>query len=259
MTLEANIEETWSDQTAVAVGRADCHRQPRPILIVLHQERSTPGHIGQALERLGHVLDIRKPRFGDPLPSTLADHDGAIIFGGPMSANDNTRFIRTETHWINVALKEGKPYLGVCLGAQMLACCLGARVYRDAYARAEIGYHPIRPHAPTVNGVAWPDRVYQWHRDGFDLPSGAKLLASADGAYPHQAFQYGTAIALQFHPEIMYTQVNRWSSGSRHRMMLPGAQRRAEQLSDHLTFAPSVLRWLDAYLQNWIATGLTSP
>ena len=60
-----------------------------PVLIVLHQETSTPGRVGNALRALGHSLDIRRPRFGDPLPETLAHHAGAVIFGGPMSANDS--------------------------------------------------------------------------------------------------------------------------------------------------------------------------
>ena len=59
-----------------------------PVLIVLHQETSTPGRVGNALRALGHPLDIRRPRFGDPLPETLDGHAGAVIFGGPMSAND---------------------------------------------------------------------------------------------------------------------------------------------------------------------------
>src|SRR2546430_6178798 len=59
-----------------------------PVLIILHQETSTPGRVGNALRALGHKLDIRRPRFGDPLPQTLDGHAGAVIFGGPMSAND---------------------------------------------------------------------------------------------------------------------------------------------------------------------------
>lgn len=256
MTFEAKIDD---DGIAVEV-EFPSHpsarsRGKKPILIVLHQEHSTPSHVGRTLTRHGHALDIRKPRFGDPLPDTLAEHDGAVIFGGPMSANDTNDFIRRETEWINVALKENKPFLGICLGAQMLANFLGARVYRDAYARAEIGYHGIIPHASPIHGVPWPKRVYQWHRDGFDLPAGAELLASAESPYPNQAFQYGTAVAIQFHPEISFMQVNKWSANTNHRLKLPGAQQRPHQLSDHLMHAPRVHRWLDAYLRSWVAMG----
>ena len=61
---------------------------PRRALIVLHQEHSTPGRVGRRLQALGVELDIRRPALGDPLPASLEAHDGVIVFGGPMSAND---------------------------------------------------------------------------------------------------------------------------------------------------------------------------
>src|SRR5690349_12338979 len=73
-----------------------------PVLIVLHQETSTPGRIGNALRALGYPLDIRRPRFGDPLPKTLNHHAGVVIFGGPMSANDPDDYVRREIDWIAV-------------------------------------------------------------------------------------------------------------------------------------------------------------
>ena len=149
-----------------------------PVLIVLHQETSTPGRVGNALRALGHRLDIRRPRFGDPLPETLDDHAGAVIFGGPMSANDPDDYVRREIDWIAVPLREQRPFLGICLGAQMLAKQLGAKVAPHPEGRAQIGYYPIRP---TAAGHAacpgWPDHVYHWHREGFELPAGAELLA----------------------------------------------------------------------------------
>src|SRR6266700_4611068 len=96
-----------------------------PVLIVLHQETSTPGRVGNALRALGYPLDIRRPRFGDPLPDTLERHAGAVIFGGPMSANDPDDYVRREIDWIEIPLREQRPFLGICLGAQMLAKQLG--------------------------------------------------------------------------------------------------------------------------------------
>jgi GMP synthase (glutamine-hydrolysing) len=132
-----------------------------PVLIVLHQETSTPGRVGNALRALGHKLDIRRPRFGDSLPETLDGHAGAVIFGGPMSVNDPDDFIRREIDWIAVPLRERRPFLGICLGAQMLAMQLGARVAPHPQGRSQIGYYPIRP---TPAGLEicpnWPDHVY---------------------------------------------------------------------------------------------------
>ena len=164
---------------------------PQPILIVLHQETSTPGRIGHALRQRGYQLDLRRPRFGDPLPESMALFDGAIVFGGPMSANDTDDFIRREIDWMAVALREKKPLLGICLGAQMLAHHLGSRVYKHPDGHAEVGYYPIRP-TDIGREVCdpWPEQVYQWHREGFDLPLGADLLAEGD-SFPVQAFCYG--------------------------------------------------------------------
>ena len=151
------------------------------ILVVLHQEHSTPGRVGCALQQLGYRLDVRRPRFGEPLPDTMAEHDAAIIFGGPMSANDEDDFIRKEIDWIAVPMKANKPFLGICLGAQMCARQLGGRVFRHPQGRAEIGYYPIRPTAAGLAVVGqWPECVYQWHREGFDLPPCAELLAEGD-------------------------------------------------------------------------------
>jgi GMP synthase (glutamine-hydrolysing) len=167
----------------------------KPVLIILHQEHSTPGRVGRVLGERGHRLDIRRPRFGDPLPATMAHHAGAIIFGGPMGANDSDDFIKVETDWIGVCLKEDAPYLGLCLGAQMLANHLGARVYTHPEGRAEVGYYGLnvtdegREHA-QARGFAWPGTVYQWHRDGFDCPTGATCLATG-GDFPVQAIHAG--------------------------------------------------------------------
>src|SRR5688572_33031377 len=109
-----------------------------PVLIVLHQEHSTPGRVGNALRSRGFLLDIRRPRFDDPLPETLDGHAGAVIFGGPQSANDTDDFIKREIDWISVPIKEKKPFLGICLGAQMLARQLGARVYKHPEGHAEV-------------------------------------------------------------------------------------------------------------------------
>lgn len=228
-----------------------------PVLIVVHGVMSSPGHVGRWFTENGHRLDIRRPFAGEPLPATLTGHSGAVIFGGPQSANDNLDYIRREIDWIGVPLKERKPLLGICLGAQMLARHLGARVDHCPAATVEIGYHEIRP---TVAGerLALPRRVYHWHREGFELPRGAKLLATSEGCYPHQAMEVDTAVGLQFHPEITLAQVNRWSGGNTVRLLMRGARPREAQLSDHLIEAPIVSRWLDGFLRSWISGRIAS-
>lgn len=231
----------------------------QPVLIVLHQEHSNPGHIGQWFVRNGHGLDIRRPRFGDPLPETLAQHCGAVIFGGPMSANDPDDWIKTETDWIGVALKEKKPFFGVCLGAQMLARHLGARVWLHPESLIEVGYFAIEPTAGCRRLADWPGHFYEWHKEGFDLPAGATALASREGPFPNQAYSYGpAALAVQFHPEITYAQVHRWTGHNPARLTQPGAQPREQHIDGHITYAPAVHHWLDQMLNRWLTGNLVT-
>jgi GMP synthase (glutamine-hydrolysing) len=231
-------------------------RAKRPMLIVLHQENSNPGHVGQWLVRNGFALDIRKPRFGEPLPDTLAHHSGVVIFGGPMSANDKDEFVRREIEWVGVALREKTPFLGICLGAQMLAMHLGGRVGFDPEERAEMGYYPLQTTA-DAGGLAqalgpFPDHVYQWHREGCELPRGALRLATSDGAFPNQAFAYGAAaVGVQFHPEITFAQVHRWTGHHLTRLEIKGARERHEHIAGHIAHAPKVQAWLGRFLERW--------
>ena len=229
-----------------------------PVLIVLHQEHSTPGRVGRLLQERGHPLDIRRPRLGDPLPPTLARHAGAVIFGGPMSANDPDDFVKQEIDWIRVPLEESKPFLGLCLGAQMLAKHLGATVWAHPAGRAEIGYYPLVPtqagEALAARwGVGWPGHVYHWHREGFDCPSGARTLATGDD-FPTQAIGVGArAFGLQFHPEVTHAMICRWTVRASERLALPGAQDRARQIEGRYIHDPHVVRWLEAFLDDWLA------
>ena len=237
---------------AAAAAFAPAHAALLPVLIVLHQECSTPGRVGNALRALGHRLDVRRPRFGDALPETLDDHAGAVIFGGPMSANDPDDFVRREIDWISVPLREQRPFLGICLGAQMLAMQLGARVAPHPEGRVEVGYYPIRP---TAAGLAlcpdWPDHVYHWHREGFELPYGAELLAEG-GDFPVQAFQSGHAFGLQFHPDVTYAMMHRWTTRGYDRLDAPGARARHHHFADRAIHDVTERAWLKAFLDDWL-------
>ena len=108
---------------SAAAGRWPAAPSLLPVLIVQHQENSTPGRIGNALRALGYQLDIRRPRFGDALPETLSAHAGAVIFGGPMSANDPDDYIRREIDWIAV------PLIGGMLSSAILTLIVIPAVY----------------------------------------------------------------------------------------------------------------------------------
>lgn len=234
-------------------GMSETKKKPK-ILTILHQETSTPGRVGQRLVERGFELDICRPPLGDHLPETLDDHAGAIMFGGPMSANDGDEFVKRETDWIGVPLKENRPFLGICLGAQKLVKHLGGSVDEHPEGHVEVGYYPLRP---TPHGQAlldWPSMIYQWHREGFDLPTGAELLATGD-TYENQAFRYGDkTFAFQFHTELTYAMMCKWTVKGAHRMSSPGAQQRSQHLQGRLLHDAAISRFLDEFLDLWIGT-----
>ncbi|MBD1919130.1 glutamine amidotransferase [Phormidium sp. FACHB-322] len=209
--------------------------------------------MGEVLRDLGFALDIRCPALGHPLPANLDRHSGTMVFGGPMSANDDhLDFISQELNWITLALAAEKPYLGICLGAQLLARALGASVTPHPTGRREIGYYPILP-TPAGQGVfPGPLMVYQWHQEGFTLPQGSHLLATGT-TFPHEAFGYGKrAYGLQFHPEITATMVNHWTTEGADQLTYPGAQGRAYHLSQHRLYGAAVEGWLRRFLADWL-------
>ena len=231
-------------------------RGVKPILVVLHQENSTPGRVGQRLVARGHGLDIRRPRFGDPLPETMEGHAGAVVFGGPQSANDTDGFIRAETDWLAVPLKEGAPLLGICLGAQMLSRHLGGAVGAHPQGHVEVGWYPLSttPEGRAIVEGAWPDVIYQWHREGMTTPSGADCLAYSD-AFGCQAFAYGpAAIAIQFHVELTLAMVHRWTTRGAARFTLPNAQGRAQHLRGRLLHDHKTRAWLETFLDKWLSS-----
>ena len=225
------------------------------ILTVLHQEHSTPGRVGLALRAMGARLDIRRPSLGEPLPKTLSSYEGVVVFGGPMCANDSCDWMREEIDWLRIPLGEQKPLLGICLGAQMMARTLGARVFTYEDKRSEIGYFRI---SPTAAGDAlceesFPRWVYQWHSDGFDLPKGAELLAAGPADFPNQAFRYGkNAIGLQFHPEVTYHMMCRWTLRGADRLTRPGAHGRPRHLEGWFQHDGRVAAWLETFLPAWL-------
>ncbi len=224
------------------------------ILVILHQEHSTPGRVAHRLIERGFHLDARRPRFGDPLPETLSEHDGVIVFGGPQSANDSDDYVKLEIDWNDVPLREEKPFLGICLGAQMLAKKLGARVDFHPEKLVEVGYYPLRPTPEGAKLMEWPDQIYHWHREGFDLPGGAVRLAESD-VFANQAIQVGrAAFGVQFHPELTTKMVYRWTTLAHERLALPNARPRDEHFEGRALHDGKTQQWLDRFLDLW--TGL---
>ncbi len=161
------------------------------------------GSIETWLHAAGYAITSTPLFASAPLPDPdLIDF--LIVMGGPMSVNDEDEFpwLIHEKRFILASIGAGKPVLGVCLGAQLIACALGTRVYRNPVQ--EIGWFPIRGiPSPDRTSFEFPPSVeaFHWHGETFDLPAGAIRLADSDGC-DNQAFQYGRSVmGLQFHLE----------------------------------------------------------
>ena len=176
------------------------------VCVLTHTEPETPGLIGECLAKRGASMDTVRGYAGDPVPSGIDPWDALLVMGGPMGVYEQDRypFLSDEIALIRDALRAEKPVLGVCLGSQLVAAALGAKV---APARKEIGWHPIALTDAAAEDTLWRgvDRsivVFHWHGDAFEVPPGAVLLASSE-VTPYQAFRHGrSAYGLLFHMEM---------------------------------------------------------
>jgi GMP synthase-like glutamine amidotransferase len=169
--------------------------------ILQHVVFETPGTILDWARENGHAVHYTLLFEERPIYPTVKDIDMLVIMGGPMAVYeaDTLPWMAQEKRVIAEVIAAGKIVLGICLGAQLLAEALGAKVY--PHHTREIGFFPIEitPHALTSHlPPVWT--VLHWHGDTFDLPEGAELLASS-AACAHQGFVKGRCVGLQFHPE----------------------------------------------------------
>jgi GMP synthase (glutamine-hydrolysing) len=187
----------------------------RTWVAIQHVPYEGPGLIAEAASRRGVELRLCHPYRGDALPAP-EEVDGLIVMGGPMGVEDTAQHqhLAREAELIAALVYAGRPVLGVCLGAQLLAHALGARVYRGE--RAEIGCGSVSltqagredPVLGSLGAETVP--VVHWHQDTFDLPENASWLARS-ALYPHQAFRVGErAYGFQFHLEVDRTLAAAW-------------------------------------------------
>ena len=226
------------------------------VVCVVHSRWSDTGRVGRVLREKGFVEERCCVREGDCLPESLDDVAGVVVFGGPMSANDDDKldFIARELRWIDRVLASGTPFLGICLGAQMLARCLGAQVRPHDEGWHEIGYTEV---VPTKAGRSFMDSAlhfYQWHGEGFDLPAGCRLLAgSARDHFPNQMFgAAGNVLGVQFHPECTLDIIRLWMSEASDRLAEPGAQQPEEQLAGARAHDHLIEHWVPGFIDRWL-------
>jgi len=180
------------------------------ILVLRHEPFEHLGHFSHSLTRAGIPFEYRD--LGQSL--CLDSSTGVIIMGGPQSANDPDPALAGEMRLIAESVERGVPVLGICLGAQLVAKTLGARVFRNP--EKEIGWAPVyfteaAKGDPVLGSFPSPTTFFHWHGETFELPSGAECLAYSD-VCRQQAFRYNRNVyGVQFHPEIEEAMIVDWS------------------------------------------------
>lgn len=185
------------------------------VLVFRHVPHESLGTIESFLTPRGFQIEFVDLFLKQSVPKMPQEFDFIIAMGGPMNVDETDRypFLKEERQFIQKAIQAGKSVLGVCLGAQIIARALDARVY--AGPRKEIGWYPLHLSKEAVEDSVFQrleskPTVFQWHGDTFDLPKGAVRLASSD-FYPNQAFRFGVSVyALQFHVEVTAEMIQDW-------------------------------------------------
>ena len=185
------------------------------VLLVQNTKTENSGYLGELLNDDGFKITLINAKH-EPLPKK--DFSLVVILGAPESANDNLPYLQAEQQLIKNCVEKNIPILGICLGSQLIAKTFGAKVYSGP--RKEIGfYNDLKIHNNTLffSGFKNPFTVFHWHDDTFDLPEGAIRLASSE-YYLNQAFQYKSAIGLQFHLEVNEAMVNLWIDNTKEKL-----------------------------------------
>jgi GMP synthase (glutamine-hydrolysing) len=215
-------------------------KNPQKLVFVLeHHPCEGPGVIADALRRAGAVTQSIRADAGERVPKEIGDVAGLIVMGGPQSVyeHDKFQYLRNEIRLIENALDRNRPVLGVCLGSQLIAAVLGAKVYPGR--KKEIGWHRVDLTNAVKSDPLWKHaprsfRGFHWHGDIFDLPRGATLLASS-ALTANQAFRYGrNAYAILFHMEITSAQVRTMVETFSSELLVTGLNPRAITLNAHL-------------------------
>ena len=177
------------------------------VLIVQNTTIEGSGYLGELLKDDGfsiHSVHAKHEKVPEKENSLV------VILGAPESANDNLPYLQQEQKLIKKSVDNNTPVLGICLGSQLIAKTFGAKVFSGP--KKEIGFfNDLVPESNSslFSGFENPFTVFHWHGDTFDLPEGAIRLASSE-IYPNQAFQFKSAVGLQFHLEVSEEMVNLW-------------------------------------------------
>ncbi len=226
----------------------------RKVLLVRHMPGERQDRVASSLRERGFELEQVWVAEGETLPEPDERHAGAVVYGGAQMASrvEEHDYLLRELDWIERWLAADKPYLGICLGAQMLARSAGAAVGPHDSGLSEIGYVPIAASERAPGFVPPGLNVYHWHSEGFSVPAGGELLARGE-LFENQAFRLGPrAYGLQFHPEVTLEMMEAWMAEAPDMLALPGAHAPDDQRAAAQRHHEPLGDWLEDFLEDWI-------
>jgi GMP synthase (glutamine-hydrolysing) len=230
---------------------------PGTIVLLTHASDETDDRASAWLKRQGWTTQWVCPADGEVLPDPSHGIAAAVVYGGRFDVDqqDRSPFLKHELAWIAAALERNIPLLGLCLGAQLIAHVLGARVGPHPQGFAEYGYYPLIPEGEGEKLFGESLTVLQSHWHGWwDTPRGAERLGMS-ALFPQQAFRYGSnAYGFQFHPEASLATLSRWVARRGERNFLPGAHPPERQIADHAIYDDALGAWFEAFLGRWIGS-----
>lgn len=221
------------------------------ILTLRHMPGERDDRVSRWLKDRGYEIKACNPAHGVAMPDDDADCAAMVIYGGVQSVNDSSLgYLDDERRVLERWLKDDRPVLGLCLGGQLIAQVLGAKVGHHPKGLHEVGYVSIEP--VDTDFMSEPMFQYQWHNEGFEVPLDAVKLARGS-VYDNQAYRYGSnTYGFQFHPEVTTELVGIWNSEVEQvKRDNPGADPVDKQLLDSARYDPAVNDWTCQFLQRW--------
>lgn len=222
----------------------------RTVLVLRHGPGEHLGRFARVLQRRGWTARILDVAVEGVDAGTVTGADAVIVLGGAVGVYQSHLFpyLADEVAALRSRLAADRPTLGVCLGAQLLAAAAGADVRPGGTTELGFGTVHVEPGSPLDDFAGVP--VFQWHGDTFDLPAGARPLATGD-TYANQGFELGSALAVQFHPEVDGPMLEQWIASGVGELLALGLDPR-QLRADGERYAEAQARAGERMVERWL-------
>ena len=230
-------------------------KRTKVIHVIEHWAIAEPDAGRRHLIASGFDVRVHDPWRGEALPVLSGDEAGLMVMGGPQMVSEHEQwpYLADEFRLIEQAMKLDIPLIGICLGSQMIAHVLGATVRYADRGALSMGFYETRATDAAKGFLPETMMTLNGNAQGFDLPSGATLLATSDETvHPNQAFRHGDKVlALQFHPEVTRAILDQWQTEFADLVTRPGSRSIEEQNAGFAAHNARLKAWYQKTLDGW--------